>query len=171
MTDFDLNAAGNWVEGTEVGAFPSQILGVARRVDPALAEDLADVDTDGVVPFTGLSIGPYVAAETPAAPEFDLTVDATGGDFRVRLGSDQTEEIAFDAVAATVEAAIEELGGIGGVTCTGDLDTGMTVAFSDERDLDPTLETGGLTGGGATLVQTVQGSRGGERRVNFIVTE
>lgn len=84
-------------------------------------------------PDTG-KIGPFQAAGTKEAQTLTKSGTITGGTFKIGFGSGTTAAIAYDAVAATVEAALNALStvlAVGGVTVTGGpLNTGaFTVTF------------------------------------------
>ncbi len=84
--------------------------------------------------------------------------DPTGGNFTLTFEGQTTAAIAYNASAATVQAALEALSNIdpGEVAVAGDAGGPYTVTFSLGRDVDVmTANAAGLTGGGV-YVSTIQ---------------
>jgi hypothetical protein len=116
----------------------------------------------------------YSAAASPTGTPADevqtLTVSATGGTFTISFDFEglagTTSPLAYNANAATVQAALEALRPIktGNVACSGTLSGGMSITFQNKlgKANMPLLTTnaGSLTGGAgtATVVQTTQGA-------------
>jgi hypothetical protein len=91
-----------------------------------------------------------------------LTVTATGGTFVLVNGSTKAT-LKFNATAAEVQKALGENNvGIANVTCSGTLAAGMTITFTGSGSGLPqtlmTVETGGLTGGTATVTRETAGA-------------
>lgn len=104
-----------------------------------IGRKLADVNAKQLVSFTG----------TPSAGTWTLT-----------LGEETTAAIAYNAVAAAVESALELLTGIEAVTVTGDYADGFTIEFTgaDAATAFETLAVGvgsltGVTAGAVTVLQ------------------
>lgn len=73
-------------------------------------------------------------------PTQTLTSAATGGSYRLAFRGAWTSSLAHDAAAGDVEAALEALPTVRDVMVTGDLATGMAVAFASVAELDPTRD-------------------------------
>jgi len=92
--------------------------------------------------------------------------DATGGTFTLTVGAATTSAIAYDANAATVQAAIEALAtvGTGNVVCTGGALPSTAVVATFVNDLAQTavtmtIDTTNITGGGSmTITATAVGA-------------
>ena len=96
----------------------------------------------------------FVADET-----YDLTIAATGGTFTLTVGANTTTNIAFDATASTITTELEALASVTDVLVTTN-DAGVhTIQFKDPENVSPdmTINTGGLTGGSATLGKIYDG--------------
>lgn len=99
---------------------------------------------------------------TPADEVQTITVDATGGTFTISFSfeglSGTTSALAYNANAATVQAALEALRPIktGNVVCSGSLASGMSITFGGKlaKANMPAFTTnaGSLTGGAGTAV-------------------
>ena len=98
---------------------------------------------------------------TPVAEVQTLTVDATAGNYTITWNGQTTANITFNAVAATVQAAMEALSnvGVGDVIVTGGVGAsggGTPYTFTWDADKgnvsQPTTTNVSLTGGGATAV-------------------
>lgn len=99
-----------------------------------------------------------------------VTMTATGGTFTISFRGETTGSLAYNASAATVQAALEALSsiGVGGVTVT--LDTGVyTITFAGalkgQNVPAVTLATGSLTGGSATVATGTAGAAVGRSKV------
>lgn len=149
--------------GKLVGLYKSRAVGPRPSGAPGGAPiATATVGAYGITTFTGLDPEPYFATLAPVAAVQILTVDATAGTYLLRLGSDTTVELAYNAVHATVEGALEALPsiGVGNVAVSGGPGddggtTPYTIAFQGDRADTPVaavqfLEGGTpLSGGGA----------------------
>lgn len=96
----------------------------------------------------------FVADET-----YELTIAATGGTFTLTVGANTTANIAFDATASTITTELEALASVTDVLVTTN-DAGVhTIQFKDPENVSPdmTINTGGLTGGSATLGKIYDG--------------
>lgn len=97
---------------------------------------------------------------------FDIVPD--DGDFSLELNGETSPIIAFDAVAADVEAAIESFTEINDVTVTGDFTAGFEITFNDPfANIDQlAVATNTLTSGGSpvtiTVATTQEGSSAGD---------
>jgi NHL repeat-containing protein len=117
--------------------------------------------------------------DSPASAVRTLTVDASAGTFTLTFKGQTTGDLAFDASAATVQAALQGLGsiGVGNVTVTPAGATGgagggtpyvITYAGTLASSAQPTITTASgstpLAGGAATATvqNTVAGSSGFE---------
>lgn len=159
----------------------------AATVDAAL-EALSNIGS-GDVTVTGSDGGPWTVEFTGALAETDvdlMTADAsnlvgtneqqiislgtvTGGTFTLTYSGQTTGNIAYNADAATVEAALEGLSNIGAgeATTTGSAGGPWTVAFSGAlggTDVDPiTVDGTNLTGKlSVSITETTDGVSGGE---------
>jgi|SRR6478735_2361465 len=115
-------------------------------------------------------IGPYQAAGTNEVQTVTPSGTISGGTYTLTLGTQVTANIAWNATAAQIQAALENLTsvGTGNVTVTGGpLSSGaLVVTFIgvaggiDQPML--TVQTGALTGAapGASVAQTTQGAAG-----------
>ena len=89
----------------------------------------------------------------------NLTVSATGGTFTITVGANTTGAIAFNATAATVQAALVGLAsvGAGNATVTGsniNVSPGLAMKFGASVTGAISVTTTSLTGGGASLFNT-----------------
>ncbi len=113
-------------------------------------------------------IGPFQAAGTRETQTLTKAGTVSGGTFTLAFGTDVTTAIAWDAVAADVEAALNALSSIellGGVAVTGGpiASTAFTVTFVNGGDQpllvsDVTLLTG--AGAGVTVAEGTTGVAG-----------
>lgn len=85
-----------------------------------------------------------------------VTGSPTGGTFKLSLNGTQTASIAYNAAAATVEAAIEAVAGIPDCTVTGSNGGPWTVTFAGTAYVAVALGTNALTGGSTPSVTTVE---------------
>lgn len=89
--------------------------------------------------FSGRAISARFSGAPVAGTDEVWTVATTGtptgGTFRLRVGGRPTAAIAFNAAAATVEAAVEALGHVGAVVTSGGgpLPTGVTLTFTGAK--------------------------------------
>ena len=86
--------------------------------------------------------------------QFNATA-ATGGTFTLTVGANTTSAIAYNAVAATVQSALNALTSVtnrGGVTVTGSLLAGYAIAFANAA---LTGGTGSLTPAGSLIAATL----------------
>ena len=130
-----------------------------------------------VVAFTGLSSDPFalrdgkllISAGSTADEVQTLTTTGspTGGTFRLTFRGAATANIAYNAAASVVQAALELLPTIGtaGVTCAGGaLPTGVTITFdgTDLADTDVPLIglDDALTGGSSPTTVIVETTKG-----------
>lgn len=70
----------------------------------------------------GVDAGVVAVQGTPFLSEAQtITGGATAGTFKIRFGTEETAAIAFDATAATIQAALRALSNISatGISCTG----------------------------------------------------
>lgn len=129
---------------------------------------------DGVVP-SGVVVAKNVAGTkyVPFAGVSEVQTinlgSATAGTITIGFEGETTGAIAFDATAATVQAALEALSNVepGEITVTGGpLPGTITLTFGGRyagRDLaQVTVTPTGLTGGTVTVATTTQGSAGGD---------
>lgn len=117
--------------------------------------------------FEIASAGNFILDKDVATPEAEvhsLTVDASAGNYKITWNGQQTANIAFNANAATVQAAMEALSnvGVGDVIVTGGVGAsggGTPYVFTWDVSLGnvatPTTTNVSLTGGAATAVFTV----------------
>lgn len=165
----------------------------AATVDSAL-EALSNIGS-GDVTVTGSAGGPWTVEFTGALADTDvelMTADAsnlvgtneqqiislgtaTGGTFTLTYDGQTTGNIAYNADAATVEAALEALSNIGAgeATTTGSAGGPWTVTFSGAlggTDVDPiTVDGTNLTGKlSVSISETVAGVDGGENETHLI---
>ena len=95
----------------------------------------------------------------------DITGTPTGGTFKLSFEGDATANIAYNADAAAVDAALEALDSIpaGGVTVTGS-NPNFTVTFAGFLKATPVpllvLDTNGLTGGSSPTVAIARTTTG-----------
>lgn len=164
----------------------------AATVDTAL-EALSNIGS-GDVAVTGSAGGPWTVEFTGTLADTDvalLTADATslvgtneqqvislgtvtGGTFTLTYDGQTTGNIAYNASAATVEAALEGLSNIGSgeATTTGSAGGPWTVTFSGAlagTDVDPiTVDGTNLTGKlNVSITQTTDGVAGSENEVHL----
>jgi len=93
------------------------------------------------------------------AESWTLTIDATGGTYDLTLNDETASAIAYDADAATIQAALEALASIssGDVTVSGTGPFAITMGGDFETTWNNTLaaDAGSLTGGESTATVTV----------------
>lgn len=107
------------------------------------------------------------ASYSGAASEVNtLTITATGGSYQLDILGELTPNIAFNAVQATIQtavnAALAAIPGAGTITVSG---TGPFVftfggAWANQNEIVIEPVVTGLTGGGATMVNTTPGASG-----------
>ncbi len=90
---------------------------------------LVDVDRESAAGFrTGSgTVGTDVIRLGAADAQQTITVTATGGTFKLSLDGVETDAIAYDALAAAVQTALEDLFGEGNVAVSGDAGGPYTV--------------------------------------------
>lgn len=93
--------------------------------------------------------------------------DPDGGTFSLTYRGETTAAIAWDASAATIQAALEALSSVnsGDITVSGSIDDGVTFTFASTLgDVDLLMMNSSLTDGGvpvtASVAETVKGSDG-----------
>jgi hypothetical protein len=109
-------------------------------------------------------IGPYQPG-TVISESYAIASDRTGGTFTITVGAETTGNIAYNANAAAVLAALVALDGIdvGAVTVTGtdvptdDLVITLVGPFAGQNIPALTFNTGSLTGGTALTATATQG--------------
>lgn len=109
-----------------------------------------------------------VTMTTNTAEVQTITSTASGGTMTIMIGGQTTGTIAFNASSGAIQSALEALSNVapGDITVTGGvLGTNPVVltypingAFPGNQP-NATLNTGSLTGGTATIVQTTQGAK------------
>jgi hypothetical protein len=99
-----------------------------------------------------------------------LTITATGGTYRLVYDDVATDPLAFDANAATIETAIELIGGSGNLTVAGTGPFTITGTGTLASTDIPTIQvlTDALTGGTASIAVTTPG---GDDRVSRPFTQ
>ncbi|MFD3431157.1 hypothetical protein [Nocardia fluminea] len=110
--------------------------------DPTQHEVTSDIFADG----TGLL---YVRQYTPINEVQDVIVTGTGGTFKLLYLGDPTIAIAYNAVAAVVQAALETILGAGNVTVTGsagDYEVTLTGELAGQANSLLTADAALLTG-------------------------
>lgn len=124
-----------------------------------------NVARDGSLQMTAAAFAKALATGAVSYPRessFTLTITATGGNYTITWEGQTTGNIAYNANAATILSALEALSNVapGDLTVTG---TGPWVVKPTstgawaETDITATINTGGLTGGSATLTETQAG--------------
>jgi hypothetical protein len=90
---------------------------------------LVDIDRESQAEFrTGSgTVGTDVVRLGAAIAQQTVTVTATGGHFKLALDGVETADIAYDAAAAVVQAALEAVVGAGNVAVSGDAGGPWTV--------------------------------------------
>lgn len=85
-----------------------------------------------------------------------VTGSPTGGTFKLSLNGTETASIAYNAAAATVEAAIEAVAGIPDCTVTGSAGGAWTITFDGTTYVEVALGTNALTGGSTPSVTSAE---------------
>ena len=102
-----------------------QTLSVRRKDDNgnALIYEFTLTFANGQIEITPEQAGKAARGSDPAVNEIHRVrlVDVTGGTFTLQFDGRATDDLAFDADAATVQSALEEVVGIGNVLVTGDV--------------------------------------------------
>lgn len=146
--------------------------GVKRSVWDALVDDGGDSTktSDYLLAHTDLTEAELAAAEALQVKQFprddateaeawQLTIDATGGNYTLTLNGETTGNIAYDANAAAITIALETLASISSgdvtVTGTGPFTVTMSGAFVTAVADTLTADASGLTGGESTATVTV----------------
>lgn len=137
LETFDWNGSDN-----HVSLFPDWKFG-APNIAPQF---------DGQGTATQFSL--FVADET-----YTLSISATGGTFTLTVGGNTTAAIVWNATAATITTELEALASVTEAVVTTN-DAGVhTIMFRGPENVSPdmTINTGGLTGGSATLIKVYDG--------------
>jgi len=85
----------------------------------------------------------------------------TGGTFTLTYDGQTTDAIAYNATAATVQAAIEALANVGSATVSGDAGGPYTVTFGGSDNIPQMTATSSLTGGTDPAVAVTTTTSGG----------
>jgi hypothetical protein len=172
--------------GTAVKAYPFESVEAERRIaQPPL--DPSIVAAEGVIGASyavTLTADPGKYALLGVVNEVqEVTIAATAGQFKITFAGQQTANIAFDAVAADVQTALEALSNIapGDVEVTGGpgdeegttpyvlsfagVYAGTTVAAVTIADGDTPLSGGD----GASVSTTTQGSEGTDGQCRYVL--
>ena len=96
----------------------------------------------------------FVADET-----YGLSITATGGTFTLTVLTQTTANINFDATASAIQSALEALSSVTTASVTQFEDESFQIRILDPENVSPdmTINTGGLTGGSATLTKVYDG--------------
>ena len=148
---FTVNTAGVGVKG---------ILGYARLEawDWDGTDSFAPKFPDWIYGGTNILSNPGLEENQIVPLSYELTVTATGGNYTLTDGTDTTSNIAFNASPATIETRIQT-----DLTAFTDIVvaqvSGIYIITYVQPPYSPTLSinTGGLTGGSATLLATQDG--------------
>jgi len=122
---------------------------------------LCDIDRESQPQFRAGSgtVGTDVARLGCADAQQTVTVTGTGGTYKLAVRSVPTDDIAFDALAAAVETALEAVVGSGNVAVSGDAGGPYTVDFTNAEGGQAQAAMGvgasGLVGEGAGVVVTL----------------
>lgn len=139
----------------------------ARNI--TLGTSFAEITPDNLQLASGMGELSTQAAGSVADEVQTITITGTptGGDFTLTFEGETTAAIAFDAVAADVQAALEALDNIevGDVVAGGGPfpDTPVTVTFGGQyadEDVDEMTATSGLTGGSTPAVAVTTSTPG-----------
>lgn len=109
-----------------------------------------------------IKVDGYPPGATAEVQTLNVTGTATGGTYTLKYGGEETAPIAYDADAATIQAALEALSTVnnGDITVSGDLNSNPTFTFANTLgDVAPLeIDYSGLTGvTDATFAETVKG--------------
>jgi len=122
---------------------------------------------------------PDISAFVNEIQDIDFNSVPTTGVWTISFDGETTEELAYNANAAVVEAALESLSNIADVSVTGDYASGFTITFADPAGpvADVTVDDTGIltnsTAIEASVVETTPGVSGADvsananNRVNF----
>jgi hypothetical protein len=152
----------NSTPGNKVTIYDVQQATIGINVDGYAGLDLGNPNSSITV-VSGPQVPAYLVAlvGSPTGGTYTLTVTFQGG---VTVGGTiggATSNIAYNANAATIQAALRNVPGCGNVTVTGTLGSGFTVTFPDTFDsvgnsgVTVTINASGLTGGTYSLNQTL----------------
>lgn len=155
------NAFHFWVPRVKINSDTVQILNASGNLQP----EFGNVQIQCRV-FPDVY---YLEGAASEVQSVDITGSPTGGTFTLSFGSETTSALAYDADAATVQAALEALNNIGSgnVTVTG-TNPAFTMTFGgDLANVKLPLLTGdesSLTGGtpGFTIARDTTGSPGND---------
>lgn len=109
---------------------------------------------------------PIASYGSPASEVDTLTITASGGTYQLDIGGELTPTIAYNAIQATIQtavnAALAAIPGAGTITVGGTGPFTFTYGGSWANTNVPAIEpvVVGLTGGGATVVRTTSGASG-----------
>ena len=162
-----LEALSNLAPGDVVVTGTSIVTGLTLTFGGALAgTDVAQITAT----VTGLVAAPTIAVTTPGVAavdevqEFDLGA-ASAGTFTITYDGQTTGAVAYDAVAATVQTALEALSNVapGDIVCGGGAlpATPVTLTFggalAGQNVAQITVDSAGLTGATVTISTTTPG--------------
>lgn len=117
-----------------------------------------------------------ISGGTDAEQTLTSTVDPTGGTFTLTFGGDETDAIAYDASAATIELNLEALDSVpnGSIAASGTYDAGDVVfTFSgglEGAQSDMVLDATSLTGGSGHAISTTATGVLGNTTTEIVLT-
>jgi hypothetical protein len=139
-----------------------------RRVDPVIDPDDASEQPVNLKASISYPAGTVLGELIGTDEQQTITINATGGTFRVTFGGQQTPALAWNVSAADLQAALEALStiGFGNILVTGPVAGVYTLTFRDalgsQNVAQVTTDATGLTGGAGTaaVATTVAGVAG-----------
>lgn len=130
------------------------------------AGTIIDVPSNPSARFVTDADSPAFVAGVDEVQDIDFSAVPASGSWKLNFGGQQTTSLAFNANAAAVQAALNALGFLSGVTVSGNYTAGFTVTFAgadgkQDQDLlvvvDDTLLDGGAAAVAVTVVETTVG--------------
>ncbi len=166
------DAVADYQAGTQAG-FSNANEPNAFTCDTTLNCNVAPVTPSSPVPVFKLVRTQKLVATQPETLQITSLVTRANSEFTVAYGGDTTAGISVDAVAATVQTALNLLPQIiadGGVTCAGTLAGGLTVTWTNNgarASLDPNIST--VSPGWSCDISETQGGTGGQPEIQTLV--
>ncbi len=166
------DAVADYQSGTQAG-FSNANEPNAFTCDSTLNCNVAPVTPSSPVPVFKLVRTQKLVATQPETLQITGLVTRANSKFTVTYGGDTTAGISVDAIAATVETALNLLPQIiadGGVTCAGTLAGGLTVTWTNNgarASLDPNIST--VSPGWSCDISETQAGTGGQPEIQTLV--
>ncbi len=164
VTDYQTGTQAGFSNANEPNAF---------TCDTTLNCNVAPPTASSPIPIFKLVRTQKLVATQPETMQIENLVSRANSEFTVAYGGDTTAGISVDAVAATVQTALNLLPDIiaeGGVVCAGTLAAGLTVTWNNNgaRDsLDPNIST--VSPGWSCEITETQAGTGGQPEIQTLM--